>query len=1549
MALANEARERSGEEDDNLARSTKKVKAAEPVVVESGQATPIGDGDQQPFPRLSFRDAALGSQNRGMYDELGSLESDEGLIHVSTHGGWPKISLSERFKSHIRRQWERCIIVKLLGRSVSFRVLNEKIHKMWNPKGEMSLVDLGMGYFLVRFASTDDLAFAMEEGPWTIFGHYLTVRPWVPDFNPSTATIDSTMVWVRFPGLPMEYYHPRLLMALGNTVGKAVSAYINTRHASRGRFARVCVEVNFNDPLVPKVFFEDRWLSVEYEGLPMICFKCGRQGHKGICPYFPHEDDESEKQNVEGGVAMAEDNVQVQHKQVNEHAALSPGDDMNERVDIELEQVRENVVEAWAKGVGMGSNMPHDGAKRAQVNYKAQFRSKAHGAVTTNAAPQGARVHQVASSSKNTNEDLSVDNRGKQARGVEDRLDVNLRSGGVERCVGMERNEVSAFQSSKSALGMQDTDISRGAGGKAFLRHAKDLLRAQKPTCFVLVEPRISGNNARRVVRRLGFSKFHIADPVGYAGGIWMCWDNGAVDIEIISSSPQVIHSIVRRPNAVEFLLTAVYASPVLETRRNLWKSLEAFAENVSLPWVVVGDFNDVLHSGEKYGGNQPSLGRCNAFNSMITYCGLIDLGFKGPSFTWCNKRNGVARIQKRLDRVFSNAEWRLLFPEAEVRHLPRLHSDHCPVLLQCDPGFPLNNSNRPFRFQAMWLMVDGFYDLIGKFWAHSHGDIEDKLANVAELLREWNKESFGNIFERKKELRARICGVQRALAAYRSHQLELLEDNLVREYNAFSSGAFNEHLSRTLLVLIPKVANPEYTKQFRPISLCTVTYKLITKVLVNRLRPHLATLVAPFQSSFIPKRQAADDIFIAQEMIHSIKKTKSKNGLMAIKIDLEKAYDRSLLASGNRSPWDEVDRPFLICFFADDLFLFGRATVAQVNVIKAVLDTFCMSSGAKMSLDKSYMFISPHASTCNARLVSRCLGIRLSSNLGKYLGIPLINGRVVKGTYRELVDKVSSRLSGWKTKCLSLADRATLVASVTSVIPTCTMLTTKLPQNVCTQMDMLNRRFLWGGSESKRALHLVNWETVCTPKKLGGLGLRQMELHNSVLLQKLYGDFLQNLIVCGFNWSHTWRSMIGALRVLSKGLVKRIGDGSLTRFWVDKWLDKPIVEYLESVPSFVDGSTMVSDFIVDKAWNVNMVFAQVPLQVAMKIMGYPLSRFGILTDTYIWEPCSNGSFTTASAYQLMLHEMNVLEQDLRWLWRLALPARWIYLLWLVWKGRLVTNSFRASWGVGIAASCPLSEYPVEDVIHVLRDCSYPVTIWKQLVPSQNWSSFYGWDLTEWLLNNLDIKKGEARSVTIFATVLWRIWTQRCNYIFEPDDSSVSEQDMIRNICFTSREILEAWSKPPSAVSVPKMIHWCPPPALKVKVNTDGASRGNSGVAGAGGVIRDAGGSWLDEGFREVICEVDAMVILELPKSANVSLHPLGALIIDIREILARNWDCIYQHTLREGNFCADLMSKMGCELDNDFQIFCSPPESVLDVLGADARGVAFPRGFNVT
>ena len=79
----------------------------------------------------------------------------------------------------------------------------------------------------------------------------------------------------------------------------------------------------------------------------------------------------------------------------------------------------------------------------------------------------------------------------------------------------------------------------------------------------------------------------------------------------------------------------------------------------------------------------------------------------------------------------------------------------------------------------------------------------------------------------------------------------------------------------------------------YRPISLCTVFYKTVTKIIVTRLQALLLDLVGPYQTSFIPSRHIKENIIIAQEVVHSMRRKLGKKGLMAIKIDLEKAYDR--------------------------------------------------------------------------------------------------------------------------------------------------------------------------------------------------------------------------------------------------------------------------------------------------------------------------------------------------------------------------------------------------------------------------------------------------------------------------------------------------------------------------------------------------------------------------------------------------------------------------------------------------------------------------------
>ena len=102
-----------------------------------------------------------------------------------------------------------------------------------------------------------------------------------------------------------------------------------------------------------------------------------------------------------------------------------------------------------------------------------------------------------------------------------------------------------------------------------------------------------------------------------------------------------------------------------------------------------------------------------------------------------------------------------------------------------------------------------------------------------------------------------------------------------------FASGSMPDYLNRTLILLIPKCQHLETFGSYRPISLCNSVYKIVTKIVVGRIRPLLNKLVSPVQTAFVLGRRGLDNIIIAQKLIHSIDNKRGKEGYMAIKVDL--------------------------------------------------------------------------------------------------------------------------------------------------------------------------------------------------------------------------------------------------------------------------------------------------------------------------------------------------------------------------------------------------------------------------------------------------------------------------------------------------------------------------------------------------------------------------------------------------------------------------------------------------------------------------------------
>lgn len=90
---------------------------------------------------------------------------------------------------------------------------------------------------------------------------------------------------MRFPNIPVEYFNSIALSKMGECIGRVIKIDSVTSDGSRGRFARVCVELDLTKPLLPRVVVERKDVKVEYEGLYMICFECGVFGHrKDDCP-----------------------------------------------------------------------------------------------------------------------------------------------------------------------------------------------------------------------------------------------------------------------------------------------------------------------------------------------------------------------------------------------------------------------------------------------------------------------------------------------------------------------------------------------------------------------------------------------------------------------------------------------------------------------------------------------------------------------------------------------------------------------------------------------------------------------------------------------------------------------------------------------------------------------------------------------------------------------------------------------------------------------------------------------------------------------------------------------------------------------------------------------------------------------------------------------------------------------------------------------------------------------------------------------------------------
>ncbi|WVZ54242.1 hypothetical protein U9M48_005067 [Paspalum notatum var. saurae] len=339
--------------------------------------------------------------------------------------------------------------------------------------------------------------------------------------------------------------------------------------------------------------------------------------------------------------------------------------------------------------------------------------------------------------------------------------------------------------------------------------------------------------------------------------------------------------------------------------------------------------------------------------------------------------------------------------------------------------------------------------------------------------------------------------------------------------------------LNYGVITLIPKVKGATNIKQFRPICLLNVIYKIITKVLTIRLTKVADSVISENQTAFIPGRNILDGVVIVHEVIHHLKKQK-KAGIV-LKLDFEKAYDKvdwtfleemdclgekaveggrvSVNLNGQRGEFfrsykglrqgdplspmlfnligdalseilktarekgvlnglvpDLIEGGLTHLQYADNMILFLENTEREIRNMKFLLFCYEEMSGMRINYAKSEVFtVGMGDGECDE--IAKVFNCKKGVFPIKYLGIPIRDRRLSKEELSEPVRKVEKRLETWKCSQLSYGGKAVLINSSLTSIPMYMMGFYLLHEGTHQQMDSIRGRFFWQGVGKKKKI----------------------------------------------------------------------------------------------------------------------------------------------------------------------------------------------------------------------------------------------------------------------------------------------------------------------------------------------------------------------------------------------------------------------------------------------------------------------------------------------